>query len=102
MRKLLFRDERHQEVGKLIKDLWDLRRELMKKLEKETNVKPSLKIQTVKTKADIPTNRGNRKAQKGYIDSGSVIDTTQGCIGSGPQVLTTQGCIGSGPKRHIP
>ena len=84
MRKLLFRDERSQEVGKLIKDLWDLRRELLKKLGKDTNVKPSLRTQ--------------RKTQKGYTDSGSVIDTTQGSSGSGPVLLTTQGCIGSGPK----
>ena len=31
MRKLLYRDERSWKIGKLIKDLWDLRRELLKK-----------------------------------------------------------------------
>ena len=39
MRKLLFRDERCWEVGKLIKDLWDLRSELLNKLENVTKVK---------------------------------------------------------------
>ena len=84
MRKLLFREERSQDVGKLIKGLWDLRRELLKKLGKDTIVKPPRKKW--------------RKAQNGHIDSGSGIDIVQGSNGSGPLLLTTQGCIGSGPK----
>ena len=106
MRKLLFRDERHQEIGKQIKDLWDLRRELMKKLnkdlDKKLNVKPIQKNQASGAKADKPTNRCRKKTQKGDNDSGSIVDTTQGCNGSGPMIFTTQGCIGSGPMLHMP
>ena len=34
MRKLLFRDERRQSIGKLIRDLWNHRKQLLKELEK--------------------------------------------------------------------
>merc|ERR1712055_1273000 len=36
MRTLLFRDDRSWKIGKLIRDLWDLRRKLLKEIEKST------------------------------------------------------------------
>ena len=36
MRTLLFRDDRSLKIGKLIRDLWDLRRKLLKETEKLT------------------------------------------------------------------
>ena len=84
MRKLLYRDERSWEVGKMIKDLWDLRRELLKKLEKVTKVKLSSKPK--------------KNTKNGYNDSGSDMNKIQGNSGSGPQVLTTQGCNGQRPR----
>ena len=36
MRTLLFRDDRRLRIGKLIRDLWDLRRQLLKETEKVT------------------------------------------------------------------
>ena len=37
MRKLVYRNGRHQEIGRQIKDLWSLRKELMNKLIKDPN-----------------------------------------------------------------
>ena len=37
MRKLLYRNEKHQEIGRLIKNLWSLRRELINNLVTEPN-----------------------------------------------------------------
>ena len=37
MRKLLYRNEKHQEVGRLIKNLWNLRKELINNLVTEPN-----------------------------------------------------------------
>ena len=34
MRTLLYRDDRSWKIGKLIRDLWDLRRRLLKEIEK--------------------------------------------------------------------
>ena len=83
MRILLFRDGRYQEVGRQIKELWDMRKVLIKEIEKEIE-------------------KGKKKIQKRNIDSGSAINTTQGCNGSGPMNLTTPGCFGSGPMLHRP
>ena len=35
MRKLLYKNEKHQEIGKLIRNLWTVRKELIDKLSKE-------------------------------------------------------------------
>ena len=75
MRKLLFRDERSWEVGKLIKDLWDLRRELLNKLENVTKVKLPRKIK--------------KNTSIGHTDSGSSMNRTPSIGGSRPQILTT-------------
>ena len=83
MRKLLYGDDRSWRVGKLIKDLWDLRRKLLKSIEKSTRVAQS---------------RKTRKTTKcGNTDSGSGKDKIQGNRSSGPLVLTTQGCNGTRP-----
>ena len=55
MRILLFRDNRSLRIGKLIRDLWDLRRQQLKEIEKVT--------------------RGRRK------DPQPLVPTTQGCKG---------------------
>ena len=55
MRILLFRDDRSLRIGKLIRDLWDLRRQQLKEIEKVT--------------------RGRRK------DPQPLVPTTQGCKG---------------------
>ena len=101
MRILLFRDDRHQKIGKLIKELWDLRKILIKELDKELIEKATQKTIAVKVKADRPIKRDKKKLQKNS-DSGSTLSTTQGCNGSGPMYLTTPGCIGSGPMLHRP
>ena len=75
MRKLLYRDNRCWEVGKMIKDLWDQRRKLLKEIEKE-------KVSSMQINS-IP-NRQN--------DSGSLVDNIQRSSGSGPLTITTQGC----------
>ena len=41
MRTLLYRNENHQEVGGLVKNLWTLRKELTNKLVTEPNKNPS-------------------------------------------------------------
>ena len=83
MRKLLYRDERSWKVGKLIKDLWDLRRELLKKADRITGVAQSRKPK--------------KNTKYGNTDSGSGIDEVQGNRGSGPLMITTQGCNGTRP-----
>ena len=75
MRKFLYRDNRCWEVGKMIKDLWDQRRKILKEMEKE-------KISSMQ-KDNSPN---------GQNDSGSRIDNVQRSSGSGPLTLTTQGC----------
>ena len=42
MRILLYRNENHQEVGRLVKNLWTLRKELINNLVTEPNKNPSL------------------------------------------------------------
>ena len=74
MRKFLYRDNRCWEVGKMIKDLWDQRRKILKEMEKE-------KISSMQ-KDNSPN---------GQNDSGSRIDNVQRSS-SGPLTLTTQGC----------
>ena len=106
MRKLLYRDGRHQEIGRQIKDLWDLRRELLRKLnkdlDKKSSVNPIQGSQVSGTKADTPANRCRNRSQKVYNGSGPVVDTTQSGNGSGPNIYTTQGCNGSGPMLYMP
>jgi len=62
MRILLYRDDRSWRVGKLIRDLWDLRRKLLKEIEKPT--------------------RGRNKGLR------PPVLTTQGCIGTRPKRIT--------------
>ena len=81
MRKLLYRDDRCWEVGKMIKDLWDLRRKILKELEK-------VKLSS-KQKKDSNT---------GHNDSGSDVNNVQRISGSGPLTQTTQGCDNIRPK----
>ena len=55
MRTLLFRKERRQDIGKMIKNLWDLRRQLLeekeKKVGKDTNIQtPQITTQGCKKK----------------------------------------------------
>ena len=86
MRKLLYRDDRSWRVGKLIKDLWDLRRKLLKDIEKPTRGTQS---------------QETRKTTKGAnVDSGSRKIEIQKNRGSGPPVLTTQGCTSTRPKNN--
>jgi len=73
MRKLLYRDNRCWDVGRMIKDLWDQRRKLLKEIEKVS----SMQINSI-------PNRQN--------DSGSSVDNIQRSSGSGSLTLTTQGC----------
>ena len=42
MRILLFRDERRQSIGKMIRNLWELRRQQLKELEKRGGSSASL------------------------------------------------------------
>ena len=84
MRNVLYRDDRNWRVGKLIKDLWDLKRKLLKNMEKSTRGAQSRKTEET-------TKRGN-------TDSGSDKDKILGDRGSGPIVLTTQGCNGIRPN----
>ena len=85
MRKLLYRDDRSWRVGKQIKDLWDLRRKLLKEIEK-----PTRGTQPQETKK---TTKGTK------VDSGSRKTKVQRNRGPGPPVLTTQGCIGTRQKK---
>ena len=86
MRKLLYRDDRSGRVGKQIKDLWDLRRKLLKEIEKPTR---GTQPQEIKK-----TTKGTK------VDSGSRKTKVQRNRGPGPPVLTTQGCIGTRPKNN--
>ena len=62
MRTLLYRDERSWRVGKLIRDLWDLRSKLLKEIEKPK----------------IGRNKGLKHP----------VITTQGCISNRPKRIT--------------
>ena len=75
MRKLLYRDDRCWEVGKMIKDLWDLRRKILKELEE---VKLSSKLK--------------KNSTTGHNDSGSDLNNVQRSSDSGSLTQTTQGC----------
>ena len=79
MRKLLYRDERCWEIGKMLKDLWVRRRELLKELEK----------------IKLPN---KPKKNNGHNDSGSDMNKVQGSSGSGPQNPATQGCGNKRPR----
>ena len=83
MRKLLYRDNRCWEVGKMIKDLWDQRRKILKEMKKE------------KVSSKQKENLSN-----GKNDSGSKLDNVQRSSGSGPLTLTTQGCNSIRPKNR--
>ena len=85
MRKLLYRDDRSWRVGKLIKDLWDLRRKLLKEIEKPT-------------RGTLPQ-KTKKKTKGTKVDSGSRKTKVQRNRGPGPPVLTTQGCIGTRQKK---
>ena len=83
MRKLLYIDNRCWEVRKMIKDLWDQRRKILKEIEEE-------KVSSMQM----------NNLSNGQNDSGSIVDNIQRSSGSGPQILTTQGCNSIRPKNR--
>ena len=89
MRKLVYRDERHQEIGRQIKDLWSLRKELMKKLSIDpnkisqgTSVNPSLGGQA--------TGPSLNSLQGGQV-TGPILNPSQGGQVTGPSLNPLQG-----------
>merc|ERR1712179_881214 len=67
MRTLLFRDNRSWKIGKLIRDLWDLRRKLLKELEKPTrgrNRGPRFPVLTTQGCNDIRPKRITQKKKE--------------------------------------
>ena len=63
MRKLLYRNEKHQEIGRLIKNLWNLRRELLDKLVKDPNKNTPMSGMNVNQ---------DRSPQRNRIDTGQM------------------------------
>ena len=106
MRILLFRNDRRQDIGKMIRSLWELRRKQLKKREEEIN--------TINTQSRQLTTQGciNKKKEKtkqlpkpttqnNSINRGKtpqkVEKTTQGCNRNREETLkitqrATQGC----------
>merc|ERR1712179_519963 len=62
MRKLLYRDDRCWRVGKLIKDLWDLRRKILRNIEKP--IRGTQSQETRKTTKGANIDSGSRKKGK--------------------------------------
>ena len=82
MRTLLFRDERRQSIGRLIKNLWDLRRQLLKEIEKRgggnSNTQTPQNIaQGYKKKKQKKQNKDNPqlKVEKGTSKSSKRLNT---------------------------
>ena len=59
MRILLYRNENYQEVGKLVKNLWDLRKELINNMVTEPNKNPPL--------SRLVTEQGKNPSQSGPV-----------------------------------
>ena len=76
MRKLLYRNEKHQEIGRLIKNLWSLRKELIEKLVKEPNKNTSSSGMAVNQDRNPPY-RGIDTGQSGNPPQGGLV-TGQG------------------------
>ena len=72
MRKLLYRNEKHQEISRLIKNLWNLRRELIDKLVKEPNKNTPTSGMNVNQDRN-PTHKGNETGQRGNRLLGGLV-----------------------------
>ena len=74
MRTLLFRNERKEEIGKMIKKLWDLRKQIMEEIEeKKKNDISSKNQQTVTQGCKEKKGKGKTEETK------RKQQTTQGC-----------------------
>ena len=76
MRTLLFRNERRQDIGRMIKNLWDLRRQLLKEKEKKGG-------RNTNTQAPQITTQGCRKKKQKKQEKRS-RDNTQLKVVKGP------------------
>ena len=91
MRKLLYRNEKHQEIGRQIKNLWNLRRELMDKLVKDPNKNTPTSGMNVNQDRNPPHKR---------IDTGQMGNSSQGGLVTGQgknhhRVVMSQGKVES-------
>ena len=71
MRKLLFRDNRHWEIGKMIKDLWVERRKILKEIEIKNRNSPIDQInlgQDTNTRLSRSDPGPRSKKTQGYLD----------------------------------
>ena len=82
MRKLLYRNEKHQEIGRVIKNLWNLRKELLDKQDKNPNSHP--------TQGGLDTRQGINPSQGGHV-TGQSINPSQGGHVTGQRLNPSQG-----------
>ena len=89
MRKLVYRNGRHQEIGRQIKDLWSLRKELMNKLVKDPNNNIPKRGQVTGPSINPP--------QGGQV-TGPMINPSQGGQVTGPSLNPSLGGQVTGPR----
>ena len=92
MRILLFRNERRQEIGKMIRTLWESRKKQLKEKEKNIiTVNPLRKKVTTQGCKDIGKNeRGKYTLQTNQIATQGFRNDRKGTLKKNP--LATQGC----------
>ena len=106
MKVLLFRDERRQSIGKMIRNLWECRRKQLKEIEKRGETGANLQQTQITTQGcknsrdetqqlPKPTTQGCKKNRKETLQSSQTA--TQGCNKNRgktrkPPQQATQGC----------
>ena len=87
MRKLLYRNRKHQEVGKQIKNLWDLRKKSIEEINKVTPIGKGVTGQNINPLLGGQVSRTSKNPSPGGLVSRTGINPPQDGRVTGPRKI---------------